>query len=758
MAEDRVSLASHAQNHYSNGHYDRALECLNTLRRSMNGEQDMKLTHNIALSEHAKSGFRDPQGLRTVLSSIKKSLKERAAKSAAEKGDDEGAGFVDQTDTTVLLYNLAALHFQHKQYSQAQSILESLFSVIEPIDERIAVHVCFLLLDVLLHSNRGDVHTDKDRERVAQAARAVFTFIEKPHIFNAPPVTAGGEGEGKDGEATRTPDMIEFRFRLHLYKAKLLLLQSAVKGAKKEVKGALEIFQREMRPKTEGAIVPASVLLPSPQPSIQNNSALFLKANLECLRDNHRKSMKLLLSCSRPGLPLDDAVFLNNMGCLHAALRRHRSAAKYFGDALAAASTHTDGDGSGGTGVVTNSVVCEVAHNCGLALLQAGRHAAAFKCLKQSAVLFYNRPRLWLRLAQCCIAHHIRMERLSRGAAENELIRGVIGSGRHRRVLLPVSKGAGAAAAATADAASDSEAELTLLYACSCLRNALCLADQRRVQPESNVKPLAFGARPGGGGSGGVGGGGGAGAAKDGGVGGDAEADNSGNDDVRLYALLALAYCRLALNDPTPALEAATAALLCPRISDSLGYVAHSYAAEALCMLSRPEEAMGHLLPHDSAAQQAGVAAAPSPPPAGTPPTDGATALWMGADAPRRALLAAPVSAETAAAAASLPVIGAPRHGAIVAGAAGQAPITPAAAEQLAAAAAISARCALHVNVAAVYILQGELGRALEAVSAATALCPSDVDAQRTLLYVLLRQGRTQAALRVLKERRRVLQ
>ena len=55
----------------------------------------------------------------------------------------------------------AALHFQHKQYSLAQSILEGLFSVIEPVDERIAVHLCFLFLDVLLHTHRGDIHTDK---------------------------------------------------------------------------------------------------------------------------------------------------------------------------------------------------------------------------------------------------------------------------------------------------------------------------------------------------------------------------------------------------------------------------------------------------------------------------------------------------------------------------------------------------------------------------------------------------------------------
>ena len=42
--------------------------------------------------------------------------------------------------------------------------------------------------------------------------------------------------------------MTEFTFRLHLYKAKVRLLQGEVKSSKKELKSALEIFQRELRP------------------------------------------------------------------------------------------------------------------------------------------------------------------------------------------------------------------------------------------------------------------------------------------------------------------------------------------------------------------------------------------------------------------------------------------------------------------------------------------------------------------------------
>eukprot|EP01045_Picozoa_sp_COSAG04_P037501 COSAG04_NODE_9607_length_848_cov_0.983979_1_plen_101_part_10 len=45
-------------------------------------------------------------------------------------------------------YNQAVLLFQMKQYGKAYSLLERLFARIEPIEEHLAVRICFLLLDV----------------------------------------------------------------------------------------------------------------------------------------------------------------------------------------------------------------------------------------------------------------------------------------------------------------------------------------------------------------------------------------------------------------------------------------------------------------------------------------------------------------------------------------------------------------------------------------------------------------------------------
>ena len=94
------------------------------------------------------------------------------------------------SDTSILLYNLAALHFQRKEYTAAQSILENLFAHIEPIDETVAVHVCFLLLDVLLHMARGTLLTERERAAFSHKTEQILSHMEK--------VRKGPEREGKE--------------------------------------------------------------------------------------------------------------------------------------------------------------------------------------------------------------------------------------------------------------------------------------------------------------------------------------------------------------------------------------------------------------------------------------------------------------------------------------------------------------------------------------------------------------------------------
>lgn len=46
----------------------------------------------------------------------------------------------------------------------------------------------------------------------------------------------------------------------------------------------------------------------------------------------------------------------------------------------------------------------ELLYNCGIQLLHVGRPLAAFECLVEAVQVYHANPRLWLRLAECCIA------------------------------------------------------------------------------------------------------------------------------------------------------------------------------------------------------------------------------------------------------------------------------------------------------------------------------------------------------------------
>lgn len=46
----------------------------------------------------------------------------------------------------------------------------------------------------------------------------------------------------------------------------------------------------------------------------------------------------------------------------------------------------------------------ELLYNCGIQLLHIGRPLAAFECLMEAVQVYHSNPRLWLRLAECCIS------------------------------------------------------------------------------------------------------------------------------------------------------------------------------------------------------------------------------------------------------------------------------------------------------------------------------------------------------------------
>lgn len=55
----------------------------------------------------------------------------------------------------------------------------------------------------------------------------------------------------------------------------------------------------------------------------------------------------------------------------------------------------------------------ELLYNCGIQLLHIGRPLAAFECLMEAVQFYHSNPRLWLRLAECCVSANKKVRRVS---------------------------------------------------------------------------------------------------------------------------------------------------------------------------------------------------------------------------------------------------------------------------------------------------------------------------------------------------------
>jgi CCR4-NOT transcription complex subunit 10 len=340
--------------YFSAGKFVESIDALQKLSEEIAPEIDVKVQHNLVLAGFV-SGKYSPKEFETNLRNLLISLTETLEKKKDKKNVDESS-FSLEREASFIRYNLAACLFQQKQYAAASIVLEVLLRNIEPIDEKVAMHVCFLYLDIILHSSRGCITSEKERQATMKKAQSIMTYLEKPHGFNRQSVMKGSpidsnstsststistttsstttttnttstttttttndsnesgsspdgtNGSGINTSNTTNMDIIEFRFRMHLYKSKLFLLESNLKTAKKEVKSALEIFQKEIKSRSEKQQEDTPMILSSektsitighPSLAVQNATGLFLKANMEYLRKNYPKCIKLLASCSQ---------------------------------------------------------------------------------------------------------------------------------------------------------------------------------------------------------------------------------------------------------------------------------------------------------------------------------------------------------------------------------------------------------------------------------------------------------------------------
>ncbi|EPQ14479.1 CCR4-NOT transcription complex subunit 10 isoform X11 [Myotis myotis] len=576
ITDQEKELSTNAFQAFTAGNYDACLQHLACLQDI--NKDDYKIILNTAVAEFFKSNQTTTDSLRQTLNQLKNQVH-----SAVEEMDG-----LDDVENSMLYYNQAVILYHLRQYTEAISVGEKLYQFIEPFEEKFAQAVCFLLVDLYILTYQ------------AEKALHLLAVLEKMisqgnNNKNGKNETGNNTNKDSSNHKAESGALIEAaKSKIHQYKVRAYIQMKSLKACKREIKSVMN---------TAGNSAPS----------------LFLKSNFEYLRGNYRKAVKLLNSSNiaeHPGFLKTGeclrCMFWNNLGCIHFAMSKHNLGIFYFKKALqendnvcAQLSAGSTDPGKKFSGrpmctLLTNKRY-ELLYNCGIQLLHIGRPLAAFECLIEAVQVYHANPRLWLRLAECCIA-------ANKGTSEQEtkglpskkgIVQSIVGQGYHRKIVLASQS---IQNTVYNDGQSSAIPVASMEFAAICLRNALLLLpeEQQDLKQENGSKNSNQ-------------------------LGGNTESSESSEtcsskshegdkfipappssplrkqelENLKCSILACSAYVALALGDNLMALNHADKLLQQPKLSGSLKFLGHLYAAEALISLDRISDAITHLNPEN---------------------------------------------------------------------------------------------------------------------------------------------------------------
>ncbi|XP_047941882.1 CCR4-NOT transcription complex subunit 10-like isoform X1 [Salvia hispanica] len=662
-------------------------DCLRVLNQLLQKEDHPKVRHNIAIAESLQGGCSDPRRLIKALEKIKEQSEELACASgehlevSSNNGSEHTSSITGNSapqhpissfvhsyefDTSVATYNIAVIWYHLHEFARSFSYLDTLYQTIEPIREGTALCICLLLLDVALLSHNAsrsaDVISYMEKVYVSSVGNQVDNgslthqqslLVSKSTSFSNNSTLQDGShpDSTSDNSLTRTlseealedehlqllssldisgqnlqrPGIVsandlqriqpeglistaDLKLKLRLYKVRFLLLTRNLKAAKREVKIAMNLIRGKDYP-----------------------LALYLKSQLEYVCGNHRKAIKLLMASTNSIEMGFSSMYYNDLGCICYRLGKHHTSGVFFSKALSYSSAARK-EKPPKLLTLSQDKSLLIMYNCGVQSLARGRPVHAARCFQKASLIFYNRPLLWLRIAECCLmALDKGLIKSSAATAISEIEANVIGRGKWRQLALRYGSSTGQGRYVGMDSSitfDGKHPDLSMSLARQSLVNALFLLDssdtnyfraakvpgseenesgEAPLSPSSNVKnatggdpkapTVASSSSPANANS----------KVKEhtGGKNLGGTLDNSIPDYehirlkenlmIRQAVLADLAFVELALGDPSKALSTARSLLKLPDCSKMYIFLGTMYAAEALCLLNRPKEAAEHL-------------------------------------------------------------------------------------------------------------------------------------------------------------------
>jgi hypothetical protein len=355
----------------------------------------------------------------------------------------------------------------------------------KPCDEiaLVAARMAFLLLECVLTMAVG---SNGGLKQITESigvppVELIVEWLESLPVVNS---TSGGSSNSNNTTDSQNKDP-QLKFLFNLYTSRLALadldpkngkhVDSHIRSARKDMKTAMEVFQHKLRPNF-GATDTSSVVSsanseenmsmsgnnssiirqqdlhqqqqPPPPSSVVlqklNQSALSLKAHLEQLKGNTKKS---LILCSE-ALGAEDtnannnstyeAVHSNNLAVVYETNNKRHLALHALAKSLRANCADINSNTSGDEkthindnnnmneyaeaspttttayssllfhpdGTARPKITLSILHNAAICALRARNYQAAYECFATCVARserFYDRPVSWLRMAEACV-------------------------------------------------------------------------------------------------------------------------------------------------------------------------------------------------------------------------------------------------------------------------------------------------------------------------------------------------------------------
>ncbi|XP_059177053.1 CCR4-NOT transcription complex subunit 10-like isoform X2 [Physella acuta] len=538
VTEQQRELAAQAMGEFERGHYSNCTKTMGSLADARPTDVKVVLNRSVALFYQSQCKAVDEfrHNIQTVFNMA------RISPDLSEKSN------LDDADYAVVYYNKAVVLYHEKQHRAALSILEKLFKYIEPIDEALAQKVMLLLTELYL-----TVHQPYDAMRM---------------VLNIEKFLSGKSQSSQDkdkNDSNNAAAQEAMKAKLILYKVRCNLMAKHMKN-KKDYKAL------------QGNSVPVN----------------YAKAYYDYLRGSYKKAAKMLGNPPRVDISPSTGeclavMYSNNLALINMCLRKPNIAICHIRDAL----KHNEK-------VMKDAVPNDKArpplqlsyvsqhyvlfYNLGVLQLHSKRPSLAFECFVDCVQVYHRNPRLWLRLAECCIMHHRENNDVDREHKHKlEVIQASVGSGFHHKLIL----GQGVQKDRKISTSGGVFPNLNLGFAAFCLKNALALLppDPLDVKPppqdeqaESGpppTDPVLVSAEPGN------------------------PLRETEVANLRCSILAASAYVALCENEYYKALAHSVNLLRQPNLTAAQRYLGHMYKGEALVILDRIANAIDELNPEN---------------------------------------------------------------------------------------------------------------------------------------------------------------